>query len=68
MANIIKLFGLSSKEGAETSIYLASDELTSHITGQYFYKCRPIKSSENSYDHQLGKRLWHLSEKIVNEI
>ncbi len=68
MANIIKLFGLSSKEGAETSIYLASDELISHVTGQYFDKCRPIKSSEISYDHQLGKRLWHLSEKIINEI
>ena len=54
--------------GAQTSIYLASDDLVSNITGKYFYKCRPIKSSAISLDQDIAKKLWGASESLINNV
>ena len=67
-ASLIKLFGISNLEGAQTSIYLASDDLISNITGKYFYKCRPIKSSAISLDQDIAKKLWGASESLINNV
>jgi len=67
-ASLVKLFGISNFEGAQTSIYLASDDLVSNITGKYFYKCRPIKSSAISLDQDIAKKLWEASESLINNV
>lgn len=54
--------------GAETSVYLSSSPEVEGISGKYFYKCKPKKSSEVSYIHEDWKRLWALSEETVSKI
>ncbi len=64
--NLKKPLLISPKKGASTSIYLASSNKVSCITGKYFFKCNPKKSSKRSYNKSLSKRLWHLSEELVD--
>ena len=66
-SNIIKLFGISTVQGALTSIYLASDEAIGDVSGLYFDKCRPRKSSHVSYDEQMSQDLWSYSENIFSK-
>jgi NAD(P)-dependent dehydrogenase (short-subunit alcohol dehydrogenase family) len=60
-----KLVGKSPEKGAETSIYLASSPEVGNITGEYFEKKKIRKSSKNSYDMALAKKLWDVGEKYV---
>ncbi len=46
------------KEGAETSVYLASSEEVEGITGQYFADSKPAESSRASNDEVMQKELW----------
>ncbi len=62
---IFKLMGKDSKIGAETSIYLASSPHVENITGKYFSKKKIKKSSKESYDMNLAKKLWNLSEEYL---
>ncbi len=65
MSSLIKCFGISTQEGALTSIYLASEESLENISGLYFDKCRPRKSSSISYNNEVGKFLWEYSNNIM---
>jgi NAD(P)-dependent dehydrogenase (short-subunit alcohol dehydrogenase family) len=57
--NILKKFlAKNSSFGAKTAIYLASNVEISHLSGNYFYNCKPIKSSEQSYDIILQELIW----------
>jgi len=62
---IFKLMGKDPKIGAETSIYLASSSDVENITGEYFVKKIIKRSSKESYDMDLAKRLWDVSKKYV---
>ena len=68
MSSFIKYFGISTKEGALTSIYLASDKDIKNASGLYFDKCIPRKSSALSYDKDVAKELWHYSDEIFKKI
>ena len=65
MSNLIKCFGISTREGALTSIYLASEENLVNVSGLYFDKCRPRKSSSISYNNEIGKSLWNYSNNLM---
>ena len=65
MSSLIKCFGISTREGALTSIYLATDENLENISGLYFDKCKPRKSSSISYNDEIGKFLWEYSHNIM---
>jgi len=56
----------SSEEGAQTSIYLASSPEVETISGKYFVKSVPRRSSTLSYDESLQRQLWEESAKLVN--
>lgn len=58
-------FITSPEKGAQTSIYLASSPDVEGVSGQYFAKSRPIRSSSISYDEKLQRRLWQISEEMV---
>jgi NAD(P)-dependent dehydrogenase (short-subunit alcohol dehydrogenase family) len=58
MFGMMKPFQLSPKEGAETSIYVASSTDIEGVTGKCFEKKAEIKTSELSYDAELQKQLW----------
>lgn len=62
----IKLTGKNSREGAETSIYLASSEEVTAMTGKYFADEEQKRSSEASYKKENWDRLWKLSEEMTD--
>ena len=61
-----KLFGKNSREGAETSIYLASSPEVEKITGEYFSDKKISRSSPESYNMETARKLWKLSEDYVH--
>ena len=58
-------FAINVEKGAETSIYLASSPEVAAVNGQYFYKCKPKRSSQASYDVAAQERLWQVSEQLT---
>ncbi len=53
-------------EGSKTITYLASSAEVAEITGGYFEKEKNTKSSDNSYNQELSKKLWEVSETLTN--
>lgn len=62
---IFHRFAISPEEGADTIIYLASSPEVEGITGQYWVKRRPVRSSPASYDESAQKRLWDVSAQMT---
>jgi len=62
---LASLFMLSPEKGAKTSVYLASSPEVEGITGKYFEKCAPKRSSRESYDEAEAAQLWELSMRIT---
>lgn len=58
---VSQLLALRPEQGAETSIYLASSPEVEGVTGKYFDRKRPVKSSAVSYDEAAARRLWEIS-------
>ena len=58
-------FAITPEQGAQTSIYLASSPEVAEISGRYFIKQRPAKSSAVSYDEAAQEQLWRLSEQMT---
>lgn len=57
---------ISVEDGAKCPIYLASSPEMEGVSGKYFnYDLKETRSSEESYDQNLAKRLWEVSEKLV---
>jgi len=55
-----------SREGARTSIYLASSRDVADVSGVYFAECAPKTSSARSHDVGLQQRLRELSEQMTH--
>jgi NAD(P)-dependent dehydrogenase (short-subunit alcohol dehydrogenase family) len=62
---LAQLAALSPEQGAATLIHLASSSEVEGVTGKYFVKKRPVKSSTASYDQAAARRLWQLSEQLT---
>lgn len=58
-------FAISPEEGADTAIYLATSPEVEGISGQYFVKRRPARSSPASYDRDAARRLWKISAQLT---
>lgn len=67
VTGMLKPFFQTPAEGAETAVFLATDASVAHMTGGYFYRCKPAKSSKRSKDRKLAKRLYEFSEELVRE-
>jgi len=52
-------------EGSKTSVYLASATELDTVSGKYFVNEAQTKSSSISYDRDVRKRLWKISEKLT---
>jgi NAD(P)-dependent dehydrogenase (short-subunit alcohol dehydrogenase family) len=63
---ISRFFGVPPEEGARTTIYLASSPEVEGVTGKYFEKGKEKKSAQPSYDENLRKSLWELSEQLTS--
>ncbi|WP_406700420.1 SDR family oxidoreductase [Singulisphaera sp. Ch08] len=59
------LFAISPEKGAETSIYLGSSAEVSEVSGRYFYRQQPTRSSLASRDEEQARRLWDRSAELT---
>lgn len=60
---ISRVFGMSPRQGARTSLHLATSPDLDGVTGQYFIKCKPRRSCPSSYNEKLARALWRISEQ-----
>ncbi|MGH7633498.1 MAG: hypothetical protein ACRENC_07190, partial [Gemmatimonadaceae bacterium] len=58
-------FMVTQEKGAETVVFLAASPQVESVSGGYFQKCRAKRSSKRSYDVDTRKRLWDVSETMV---
>ena len=56
---------LSPEKGADTVLYLATAPEVAAVTGQYFVRRRPVRSSRASRDAAAARRLWEASEALT---
>ncbi len=54
-----------AKEGAKTSIRLATDASLSGVSGKYFRPQGEAQTSKQSYDQEAARRLWSVSETLT---
>lgn len=63
---LIQFAAIKPDDGAATSIYLATSPEVEGVSGQYFDKCKAVKSSPISYDPQIARRLWESSLQLAH--
>lgn len=61
-------FLLTAEQGAQTSIFLATNPEVGHITGEYFSKSQIKAVSRDARDDAKAKKLWQLSLDIAGLI
>jgi NAD(P)-dependent dehydrogenase (short-subunit alcohol dehydrogenase family) len=62
---VARTFGGSPEAGAETSLHLAASPAVEGVTGKYFVESRATRSSRESYDEELQRRLWERSAELT---
>ncbi|HLL55205.1 MAG TPA: SDR family oxidoreductase [Myxococcaceae bacterium] len=65
LSKLFRPFARTPAKGAETSVYLASSPEVEGVTGGYFADNKPIRSSRESNDENVRRRLWEVSEKLT---
>ena len=68
MALAVRIFApfmLSPEDGAKTVVWLASSPEVEHVTGMYFEKQSERKSTKESYDLNVARRLWEVSSELT---
>ena len=63
---LISPFLLTPEKGAATAVFLASSPAVEGVNGGYFEKHQAKRSSPRSYDVHARKRLWELSEALID--
>jgi NAD(P)-dependent dehydrogenase (short-subunit alcohol dehydrogenase family) len=63
---IVARVSLTPEAGADNTIFLATSAEVEGVTGKYFVKHDAVPSSPLSYDEDLAKRLWEVSEKLTS--
>lgn len=67
MIGITRPFFKSAEKGAATGIYLATAKELENTSGRYFKNKKEIQSTKISYDLEIAKRLWELSEAMTEK-
>jgi NAD(P)-dependent dehydrogenase (short-subunit alcohol dehydrogenase family) len=62
---LTKLKRPPAREGAHTSLYLATAPELATTSGRYFRECAESRPSPHAYDAAAGRRLWEVSEKLT---
>ncbi|HTY38998.1 MAG TPA: short-chain dehydrogenase, partial [Bacteroidota bacterium] len=61
----LDFFMRSPEKGAETAIWLASNQLLAGKTRKYYHDLREKRSSRVSYDPALAKKVWDVSTRLT---
>lgn len=56
---------LTPEQGADTQIWLATEESLTEVTGKFFVNRVETATIPESYDLELARRLWEASERLV---
>jgi NAD(P)-dependent dehydrogenase (short-subunit alcohol dehydrogenase family) len=62
---VIGAFMKSPENGARTQIYLASSPEVEGVTGKYFIDSKEARSSAESHDATVARRLWEVSAQMT---
>ncbi len=62
---VVAPLSISAEKGAQTAVYLASSPDVATVSGEYFTKSRPTRSSPAAYDTAAQRRLWDISEQLT---
>jgi NAD(P)-dependent dehydrogenase (short-subunit alcohol dehydrogenase family) len=62
---LFSLRGISAKEGAETSVYLATSDEVAEISGQYFELCKACSVSEEAQKQEFIEACWRWTEEFT---
>lgn len=65
LVGFVMSFGITTEQGAQTSIYLAASPEVAGVTGTYFSNQKAVRSSSASYDPAAAARLWQISEQLT---
>jgi len=65
LGGLSRLFLISPEKGAKTSVYLATSNAVEGVTGKYFDQLQEKRSSQESYDVALARRLWDRTIPLV---
>ena len=63
-----KLIAINVVKGASTNVYLASSNELENISGKYFDKSKPVRSSKVSHSETHQKKLWSYSESVLDSL
>lgn len=63
--DVFDVAAISPERGARTTIYLASAPEAAAVSGKYFVRCKPQRSSPASYDRDLARRVWDISRGLT---
>lgn len=66
--DILRPLMISPKKAAETPVYLAISNEVGSVSGEYFAKKRPAKTSRAAQDMEKARKLWEISEKLTGFI
>ena len=65
VAPVVRRVGRPVEAGADTVVYLASSSEVEGVTGKYFVDRKAVRSSPATYDAELARKLWEMSERMV---
>ncbi|NMH88700.1 SDR family oxidoreductase [Flavivirga algicola] len=65
---IMKLFLQTPEKGAKTSIYMCSSQEVERISGKNFRHCKEKQPKPWATNNEVAKKLWDISESLVQEI
>jgi retinol dehydrogenase 12 len=68
IATALKPFILSSEQGADTVVYVATAPEVEGVSGKYFVKRGERQPSASALDDEVAKRLWQVSEELVGRV
>ncbi|MDX2076575.1 MAG: SDR family oxidoreductase [bacterium] len=68
LISLVRPFFLTPEKGAQTSIYLASSPEVEGVSGKYFAKSKPAKTSKNADVQSDWTRLWAYSEETLQKL
>jgi NAD(P)-dependent dehydrogenase (short-subunit alcohol dehydrogenase family) len=63
---VVARVSLTAEQGADNTIFLASSPEVDGMTGKYFVKREAVPSSPLSYDTELARQLWEVSERLTS--
>ncbi|WP_420596367.1 SDR family oxidoreductase [Deinococcus sp.] len=65
LMTVLKPFMMTTQQGAQNSLYLATSPQVRGVSGQYFVKQKPARPSALAADQGAQERLWKISEELV---